>query len=245
MMLLEMLVVFIGLLLGGFASGAAAFGTMMIALPILILVLNATDAVLVCCLVSVPAAFQLAWLYHHFVRWSDMKMLWLGCIPGSMAGAYALKVVSMDILQLAISISIAFFLLLQIFLKKISWRLPDSRSSLLVAGTATGFCTAAFSLGGVPIGIFILLKGWGKDRARATMSMLFVLSCFATMSSQWFAGLYTGDFAMLALCGCVASFIGQEIGFRAGRHLNQKMFTLCIFFFLSVAAVTLFYKAIW
>ncbi len=240
---LEMLVVFIGLLLGGFTSGAAGFGIMMIALPILTLGLNATDAVLVCCLVGVPTSFHLAWLYHSFVRWSDMKMLWLGCVPGCMVGAYTLKVVPMDSLQLAISIIIAFFVLLQLFREKASWRLPDSRSSLLIAGATSGFVNATVSLVGVPIGIFILLKGWDKDRARATMSMLFVLSGCVTMGSQWFAGLYTVDLVTLSLCGSVASFIGQEIGFRIGRHLDQKMFIRFVLFFLSVSAVTLFYKA--
>ena len=102
----------------------------------------------------------------------------------------------------------------------------------------------AVSLVGVPIGIFILLKGWDKDRSRATMSMLFIVCGWATFFSQWAAGLYTADLFKLAVSGTVASLIGQELGFRAGRYLNQKMFTRFVLFFLSIAAVTLFYKSI-
>ena len=96
----------------------------------------------------------------------------------------------------------------------------------------------------MPIGIFILLKGWDKDRSRATMSMLFIVCGWVTFFSQWSAGLYTADLFKLAVSGVVAALIGQELGFKAGRYLNQKMFIRFVLFFLSIAAVTLFYKSI-
>ena len=96
---------------------------------------------------------------------------------------------------------------------------------------------------GVPIGIFILLKGWDKDRSRATMSSLFLLCGWATFFSQWAAGLYTAELFKLAVCGIVGALIGQELGYRAGRYLDQKMFTRFVLFFLSMAAATLFYKS--
>jgi len=239
----EMFLVFLGLLLGGFTSGTAGFGIMMIALPILTLGLTVTDAVLICCIVGVLTAVQLAWLYRRFVVWSDTKMLWLGCVPGCIIGAYILKIVPMAVLQLAISITIVCFILLQLFREKSSWRLRDSRFSLLFTGMASGFASSAVSLVGVPIGIFILLKGWDKDRSRATMSSLFLLCGWATFFSQWAAGLYTAELFKLAVCGIVGALIGQELGYRAGRYLDQKMFTRFVLFFLSMAAATLFYKS--
>ena len=240
----EMILVFIGLLLGGFTSGVAGFGIMMIALPILTLGLPITDAVLVCCIIGVLTAVQLAWLYHRFANWSDVKMMWLGCVPGCIAGAYTLKIIPMSILQMAISVAIVCFLLLQLLREKSSWRLPDSRFSLIFTGAASGFASSTVSLVGVPIGIFILLKGWDKDRSRATMSMLFIVCGWVTFFSQWSAGLYTADLFKLAVSGVVAALIGQELGFKAGRYLNQKMFIRFVLFFLSIAAVTLFYKSI-
>ena len=239
----EMILVFLSLLLGGFTSGAAGFGIMMIALPILTLGMTVTDAVLVCCIVAVPTAVQLAWLYRRFVNWPDTKMLWLGCIPGCIVGAYVLKIVPMAVLQLAISITIVCFILLQLLRKKSARRLPDSRFSLLFAGAASGFAHSAVSLAGVPIGIFILLKGWDKDRSRATMSSLFLFCCWVTFFSQWATGLYTAKLFKLSVCGVIGALLGQELGFRAGRYLDQKMFIRFVLFFLSMAAVTLFYKS--
>ncbi len=242
-MTLAMICVVVGWFLGGFTSGVAGFGAMMVALPILTLGLPPAQAVLVSCIVGAPSCAHLAWLYHKDVVWADMRWLWVGCVPGCVAGAYVLKIVPMHILQLAISIMIVCFVVLQLVREKSTWRLPDSTASLLITGLAGGFTNSSISVPGVPIGIFVMLKRWDKDRARAAMSMFFFLSSWVTLASQWYVGLYSFDMLYMALGGIVISFLGQDLGYRVGRHLNQKTFVRFMLIFLSSAAVILFYKS--
>jgi uncharacterized membrane protein YfcA len=242
-MTLAIICVVVGWFLGGFTSGVAGFGAMMVALPILTLGLPPSQAVLVSCIVGAPSCAHLAWLYHKDVVWSDMRGLWAGCIPGCVAGAYVLKIVPMHYLQLAISLMIASFVVLQLVREKSTWRLPDSRASLLITGLASGFTNSSISVPGVPIGIFVVLKRWDKDRARGAMSMLFFLSTWVTMVSQWYVGLYSLDLLYMALGGIVISFLGQDLGYRVGRHLNQKTFVRFMLIFLSCAAAILFSKS--
>ncbi len=237
--------VFLGWLFGGFVSGVAGFGGMMMALPIFFLGLPATEAVLVCCIIGAPGCTQLAWLYRRNVVWADMKWLWAGCIPGCILGALTLTIVPVQYLQMGISVMIACFVVLQLLQGKSTWRLSDSVLSLLIAGLASGFANSSVSVVGVPIGIFILLKHWDKDRARSTMAMLFFLSGWVTLITQWAAGLYTLELFKLALAGILASFIGQEAGYRVGRYLDQRTFIRFVLVFLSCAAGILFYKAVW
>ena len=243
-MTLAVLCVVVGWFLGGFTSGVAGFGAMMVALPILTLGMPPAQAVLVSCIVGAPSCTHLAWLYHRDVVWADMRWLWLGCLPGCLAGAFVLKVVPMHYLQISISLMIACFVLLQILREKSVWRLPDSKASLLITGMASGFTNSTVSVPGVPIGIFVVLKRWDKDRARAAMSMFFFLSGWITLGSQWFMGLYIPDLLPSALIGIIASFLGQELGFRVGKHLNQKTFVRFILIFLSCSAGLLFYKSL-
>ena len=98
-MTLTMFCVVVGWFLGGFTSGVAGFGAMMVALPILTLGMPPAQAVLVSCIVGAPSCTHLAWLYHRDVVWADMRWLWLGCLPGCLAGAFVLKVVPMHYLQ--------------------------------------------------------------------------------------------------------------------------------------------------
>lgn len=243
-MTLAMICVAVGWFIGGFTSGVAGFGAMMVALPILTLGMPPAQAVLVSCIVGAPSCSHLAWLYRKDVVWADMRWLWLGCIPGCVAGAYVLKVVPVPYLQFSISLMIACFVLLQVLREKSVWRLPDSKASLLITGMAGGFSNSTVSIPGVPIGIFVVLKRWDKDRARAAMSMFFALSTWVTLGSQWYVGLYTSDMLYLALAGIVISFLAQELGYRVGRHLNQKTFVRFMLIFLSCAALILFYKSI-
>ena len=172
-------VIFLGWFVGGLASGVSGFGAMMLALPVLTLVLEPRDAILVCCIVAGPCCVQLAWLYRRFVSWPDMKRLWIGCIPGCVLGTLTLMAVPAGWLQIGISLLIVLFLAVQLLGARTAWTLPGSPACLLAAGCASGFCGATVSIVGLPMGISVLLRHWDKDRARGTMG---IFLCSATLS---------------------------------------------------------------
>lgn len=236
--------VFFGWLLGGLVSGIAGIGGMMAALPIVLTGMPVTDAILTCCIIGAPGSTQLAWLYRRGLVWSDVLWLWASCVPGCFLGALALKIVPIQWLQIGISLMIVCFVALQLIKKNTTFRIKDSAASLVVTGLASGFANSAVSVGGVPIGIFLLLKDWHPDRARSTMAMLFLVSGWATLAGQWFAGLYRLEFFKLAVVGIAAVFIGQKLGYIIGRYLNQRVFIRLLLIFLSLSAVMLFYKAL-
>lgn len=243
-MTLALIVSFVSWFIGGFTSGVAGFGAMMVALPILALGMTMTDAVLTCCIIGLPSCTHLAWLYRKNAVWSELKWLWAGCIPGGILGALALKAIPMRDLQIAISLMIMAFLVLQAIQSKVTWTLKDSIASLIITGMASGFANSSVSVVGVPIGIFVLLKHWDKDHARSTTSNLFMFSSWVTFASQYMNGLYTDDLLLWSIPGIISSFLGQYLGFLVGRHINQKLFIAFVLVFLSLAAVILFSKAV-
>ena len=76
------------------------------------------------------------------------------------------------------------------------------------------------------------------------MAMLFLVSGWATLAGQWFAGLYRLEFFKLAVVGIAAVFIGQKLGYIIGRYVNQRVFIRLLLIFLSLSAVMLLYKAL-
>lgn len=238
------LFVFIGWVVGGFVSGVSGFGAMMLALPILSLGLAPLDAILTCCIVAGPCSAQLGWLYRRHVHWDDMKWLWISCIPGCILGTLTLKVVPASRLQIGIGLMIAVFLAMQAFGARAAWRLPDSRMSLVVTGVTSGFAGSSVSIPGVPIGIFVLLKQWDKDRARGAMGMFFLLCTWITITAQFAAGLYTADLMKISVVGVAGCLIGQELGYRVGKRINQSMFVRFAFCFLACSAIMLVYKGV-
>ena len=236
--------VFLGWFIGGFVSGISGFGAMMLALPVLTLGLAPKDAILTCCIVAGPCCIQLAWLYRRYVYWPDMKWLWISCVPGCILGTLTLMVLPVGWLQIGISLLICIFLLVHLFGSRATWTLPDSVASLLVTGCASGFCNSTVSVVGVPMGIFVLLKHWDKDKARGTMSMFFMLSSLITIATQWASGLYTLYLLQISLIGTAGCFIGQSLGFKVGKHINQSIFVKFALCFLSCAAAMLFWKGL-
>ena len=217
---------------------------MMLALPVLTLVLEPRDAILVCCIVAGPCCVQLAWLYRQFVSWPDMKWLWIGCIPGCSLGTLTLMAVPAGWLQIGISLLIALFLVAQLLGARTAWTLPGSPACLLAAGCASGFCGATVSIVGVPMGIFVLLRHWDKDRARGTMGMFFMLSSLVTIAVQGASGLYTPALLEASPVGTLGCIIGQSLGFAAGRRISQAIFVKFALCFLACAAAMLFWKGL-
>ncbi|MBO4317397.1 MAG: sulfite exporter TauE/SafE family protein [Mailhella sp.] len=236
--------VFLGWVFGGFLSGVSAFGAMMGALPILSLVMPPLSAVLTCCLVAVPCCVQLAWLYRRHVDWNAVKWLALSCIPGSVLGTATLAVIPVSVLQVGISLLIAVFIVVQLIGHRMGRRMNDSVPALCVTGAACGFTSAAISIIGVPLGIYILLASWDKDRSRGTMGMFFCLGCCVTVLSQWAYGLYGPELVPLFLSGTAGVFLGQYAGFLVGRHINQAIFVKFVLAFLSCASVMLFCRGV-
>ncbi len=233
--------VFIGWVFGGFLSGVSGFGAMMGALPILSLTLPPMTAVLTCCLVAVPCCIQLAWLYRRHVDWRAVKWLALSCVPGCALGTVTLAVIPVPVLQIGISLLIAVFVAVQIFGSRFARRVRDSVPALCATGFACGFTGSSISIIGVPLGIYILLANWDKDRSRGTMGMFFALGCSVTVMSQW---LYGPDLAPLSVAGTAGVFLGQYAGFLAGRHIDQAIFVKFILAFLCCASILLFCRGI-
>ncbi len=236
--------IFTGWLIGGFVSGISGFGAMMLALPILSLALSPLDAILTCCIVAAPCCIQLAWLYRKHVYWPDMKWLWASCVPGCILGTLALKAVPACWLQIGISFLICIFLAMQFLGGKMSCTLKDSVWSLLVTGCASGFANSSVSVVGVPMGIYVLLKHWDKDRARGTMSMFFLLCSLITFATQYLYGLYSVRLFTFSAIGTAGCFAGQCLGFIVGKRISQSIFVKFALCFLGCAAAMLFWKGI-
>ena len=236
--------IFSGWLLGGFFCGISGLGAMMIALPVLTFVLDTKTAILLCCIVGVPCCIQLAWLYRKHICWSDIKWLCVGCVPGCIIGTLTLMAVPANWLQLGLSLLICVFLFLQLAGNRSGRTLPDSVSSLLITGCAGGFTNATVSIAGVPMGIFVLLKQWDKDKARSAMGMFFLLSSLITIIVQACSGLYDSRLLQLSAAGAAGCFVGMSLGFKIGRNINQSLFVRLVLVFLAVVAVVLFWKGL-
>lgn len=238
------LVVALSWFVGGLVGGITAVGAVIVAMPLLTMVLSPGDAVLVSCMLGLPATIHLAWSYRHAVTWSDLRDMVIGCIPGSLLGWAVLKFAPMKVLQLLVCAMLISFILLQLFRRFATWRLPDSRAVSLAGGCVTGFVGSSVAMTGAPLGIYVLLKGWSPDRARGNMSGFHMFPMACAVLTQAFSGMYTVSMVQLAAFGLAGCLIGQGIGVRIGRHVDQRLFKRIVLVFLGVASAILLVRAL-
>ena len=233
----------LGWLFGGLVGGATGIGAIMVAMPLMTAVISPGDAVLVSCITGLYGTVHLSISYRKACSWADIRDLVIGAIPGSVLGALTLRVASMQALQLMVCAMLACFIVMQLFRRAATYRLPDSMLIGLGAGFVCGFVSGSVAMVGAPLGIYVLMKHWSPDRARGNMSVFYVFTTVASVLSQAFAGLYSASLLPLALAGVAGCCVGQIIGVRLGRRIDQQLFQRIVLAFLALAAVILFARA--
>lgn len=228
---------------GGVVGGATGIGAIMVAMPLMTTVLSPSDAVLVSCLIGFYATIHLSISYRKAFHWADIRDLAIGAVPGCALGALVLRVASMQVLQLMVCAMLACFIAMQCFRRVASYRLPDSTVVGVLAGLVCGFVSGSVAMVGAPLGIYVLMKHWEPDRARGNMSVFYVFTGVSSVISQAVAGLYTVTLFQVAIAGMAGCFVGQVLGVRLGRRIDQKLFQRIVLLFLAVAAVILFVRA--
>lgn len=238
------LIVFAAFASGGIVGGAACVGGLLIAMPIMLTALSPAEAVLTACLVAIAGDPQLAYAYRRSFRWRDLRDLVVGVVPGTFLGGQLLKVVSMQTLQFMLCGVMVSFLLLQCWKKVATYRLPEKPAVGVAAGLVCGLAGASTGFSGPPLSLYVLLKGWDADRARGNMSMFYFLCTMTTAASQAFAGLYSGSLLVTALFGVAGCLLGQGLGVRLGRHIDQRMFRRIVLFFILFSTLSLLYRTL-
>lgn len=242
-MLLACAVVAFGWFWGGMVSGISGVGAVMVAMPLATLVVSPAESVLLSNLVGMYSSIHMGVAYHRSCVWKDVRGLVIGSLPGCVLGVLVLKVAPPHTLQIMISAVLALFVLMQAFRRSASWQIPGSTGVGIAVGVACGFVGGSVTMVGAPLGIYALLRHWDPDRARGNMSVFYVFTGTGAVAAQACAGLYTMDLFSIALAGMAACFVGQNIGIRLGRHLDQVLFRRILIVFLSLSAVFLFLRA--
>ena len=153
-------------------------GSVMVAMPILMTVFPAGDAVLISCLCALFGNIHLIMVYHKLANAKDVRELILGCIPGSLLGTLVLKFAPVQMLELMVCAMLVCFIVMRCRSSASACRLSESSAIGIGAGVVSGFVHSSVALSGAPLGIYALLRQWEPDRVRGNFSIFFFLISF-------------------------------------------------------------------
>lgn len=242
-MLPVVLVAAVGWFLGGFVNGVAGFGAALIAMPIVALKNDMTQAVPACALVVFALNVQMAWSYRRYLDCSGIGPLFAGGVPGALCGVLLLRHAPESALKCMLG---AFLMLYSLWGL---WATPTGRRELaaawaVVAGFFSTSLGTAFSVNGPPLAIYLSLRGGSQHTTKAALGAFFLISGALIIASHLVANLYTPHTFVLFASALPAVILGGWAGIRISGCLSDQNFHKGLFCMLLAMGAHMVWAAL-
>ena len=230
-------------LVGGLVQGLSGFGSALVAVPILAIVLPADTLVPLMVLLGVfISAFNLLSL-HHALSISPVLPLLGGYLLGTPLGllflAWAPEALVLGSLGLLISLYAGLSL---------AGRQPKAawlRYRGIAIGTLSGALGAAYSTNGPPVLLHVAAQEeWNADRRKAVLALFFLLASLITASAHALSGLITGDVLLWLWWGLPPLVGGTLLGILLYRRLGERDYRRLTLVIILVAGLMLMGRAL-
>lgn len=225
----------------GLVQGLAGFGSALVAVPLLALVLPLETVVPLMALIAlVMSGMNVAHL-RRSVRLRPLGPLLAGYALGTPLGLYFLVRAPQDWVLGALGVLLTVYG---------GWSLAgwDPRGGLLrrnglALGVASGALGAAFSTNGPPVILHVASQDWDHREKKATLSLFFFASSAITATAHGASGLTTAAVLYWALATLPALVLGTLAGITLYRRLSGHDYRRLTFALVLVMGLVLVARA--
>ena len=222
--------------LAGFTQGFAGFGSTLVALPLLGLILPVTVAVPACCLMAMAMNGILTFRLRRQVDWRMVARMLAWTLPGMAAGGLVLGLAPDRLLKAALGTTI-------LAISVLSWRTPAERpkggSFIWLAGFTAGVGGVCMGINGPQITAWATRQPFTRDGGKAFLVAFFLVAGFGNVGTQALNGLVNADTLRVFLTGAPALTIGVLAGSRASGLFSEEAFRKCVLALLAVTGAVL------
>jgi len=229
--------------LAGLIQGLSGFGSALIAVPLLALLLPVQTVVpLMAMLGTAISAFNLMHL-RHAVRLQPVMPLLAGYLLGTPVGLFFLTKAPETAVLGSLGLFITVYALLSL-----TGRQPSStwlREWRIGLGAVSGALGAAYSTNGPPVILHVAAhREWEADRRKATLVVFFLISSGITVVAHWASGLVTADVLRWLLWSTPLLFAGTLTGVWLYRRLGEHNYQRVTFGLILATGVVLIARSL-
>lgn len=211
-------------------QGSVGFGMAMIAAPLLMLI--EPDLIPAPILISGLALTSLlTYRERKFINIRAVKWTTLGCIPGCIAAAGILTVISSSGFNVLFSILVLFAVALSVF----GFSVRQTQRNMLTAGVLTGFMGTTSSIGGPPVAM--LYQDMPGAELRGTLSAFFFGCGLIALISLASVGHCGFTELKLALCLLPGVLIGLTVSRFTARRIDRYSMRPSVLILCTIAAI--------
>lgn len=212
--------------------GLTGFGSGLIAIPLLTLLLPLQAVVPLIVLLDYTASVSQGLRWHKDVRWRELLPLLPFSLAGVLAALVILRTTSTQMMSHALGAFVLFFAVYQFFGLQLSGRYSKTWAAL--AGSSGGLIGTLFGTGGPFYIIYFRMRGLDKSELRATFAATFLIDGGWRLVGYAASDYFTRDFLLTALAAlpvmAVALYVGGHVHTRVSQQTFQRAISLLLVF---------------
>lgn len=238
---MDLLFIFLIMFCGALLQGISGFGSGLIAVPLLTLLLPLTTLTPVLSLVNLVMALHLCWLLRSYLSLRQWLPMVVFGVLGSWLGS-ALLYFDLRWLQLGMAVLVLTAALLFWFGVQLQTRASRSQQALI--GTVAGISNGALTLGGPPVVLFLTAQRLDRLPYRATLSFFFGVIAAANVLA--FSLQHRYELAQLPLLATLllAVISGAWLGHRLSPRLSEQRFRRLTLLLVMFAGLTALFRSL-
>jgi uncharacterized membrane protein YfcA len=220
-----------------FVRGITGFGSGLIAIPLLALMLPLPLVVPLIGLLDYSASLGHGVKHREAIVWRELLPLLPFTLIGVVLALYLFKMVDAELLSRVLGGFVLLYAFYSLF-----GREPSGQGSRLwspLAGGLGGLVGTLFGTGGPFYVIYLHYRGLHKTAFRATIATIFLLDGASRIIGYSFSGLYSQDSLIGVLAGLPLMILAMWLGGHVHVNLSQESFRKAIGLLLIGAGLAL------
>jgi len=226
------LIITLIIFLAGFTQGLSGFGSILLALPLLTIILDIKTAIPLIALHGLFATVILLIELRKHLDWQKILPLFAGSIPGIPIGVFFLKTMNTDTIQLTMGIILLTYALFGLFTRPLIWEMGTVGVSLV--GFWAGLLGGALGTSGPPVIFYTSLQPWTKDKIKATMRGFYAASGLVVVLLHALNGLTTMPVLWYFLISMPGLVLGTFLGSFFYGRIDEKTYKRVILILLAL-----------
>lgn len=226
-------------LVASFMQSLTGFGFAIIAAPLLIVVYDPKEVVLILQLMSLVINTVFCFVLRKSADWKFVLVLSLGSLIGQPIGLLIYRVADSGILKIFISLLILAFLLI----KQLSCKaIQETRNRNLAVGVLSGLLNAATAMPGPPLILYMTACNREKASMRASSIAYFTFISWTATLGYFVSGQDLSAAAGHTVILLPAAAAGLIVGHLLFPYLSQNMFQKIIFVMMAFSSLYTLYS---
>ena len=217
--------------------GITGFGSGLVAIPLLALILPLSVVVPVIALLDFLASMTHGLGSHRVIKWREIATLLPFSLLGIVLSIYVLKTIDPHVLQQSLAVFVIAYALLSLRTGKTRRRV--SRLWAIPWGAFGGIVNSLFGTGGPFYVIYLKLRNLGMAELRATIAMILLLDGFGRLVGYSTAGFFNSTALILVAAGIPIGALALYVGGNIHTTLNARVFQTGISILLLTSGLAL------